>query len=42
MKYHYVPLRRFLIWLAAGWRFPLVVRPMLGWHGRYSCLMWRA
>lgn len=36
----YVPLDRFVLLLAQGWRFAgLVVEPMHGHHGAYSCLM---
>ena len=38
----YVPLNSFLVWLAQGWRFAgLVVEPMRGHHGAYSCMMER-
>lgn len=36
----YVPLDGFLYWLATGWQFSgLVVQPMQGHHGFWSCVM---
>jgi len=38
----YVPIRRFLPWLASGWRFSCdIAEPMMGNHGHYACLMVR-
>lgn len=42
MQVAYVPLDRFVLWLAQGWRFSgHVVEPMRGHHGAFSCLMER-
>lgn len=41
-EYRYVLKSRFLLYLAAGWRFAgHVVEPMIEHHGNYSVLMER-
>ena len=43
-EYLSVPLDRFVLALAAGWRFPgrlPVAGPSIGHHGRYRVLMYR-
>ena len=43
MLARYVPLARWLVYLASGWRFATdpVIEPMRGHHGHYSVLMVR-
>ena len=38
----YAPLDGFVWYLARGWKFGLVVEPMVLPHGQYSVLMMRA
>lgn len=35
--YRYVPLSKWLLWLAAGWKFAADLGPT---HGEWSVLMW--
>lgn len=37
----YAKLDSFVLKLAQGWRFQLVVEPMYAHHGEYAVLMWR-
>ena len=41
IELRYAPITGFLAYLAAGWRFDLIVEPIQAHHGFWSCWLWR-